>query len=144
MELVIELLLEIVVQLGLELGSDSLVDRWLKRLQDRAGRIVVACIVVLAGFGAGYWWGDHVTEAGRTDPPSSLWVSIGLAFAFTLLALARVDRPIAAPARWPDAAAPRFPSLTPWRWSATRLLAFALLNASATAGIAAGFTPMSA
>ena len=78
--------------------------------------------------------GGSADRAGRTDPPKSLWVSIGLAGVFVALAVARAvrrRRPVA-----DDGV-----TLLPWRWSVLRLVGFAVLNVAAAAGIGAGFTP---
>ena len=74
-----------------------------------------------------------MTELGRTEPPKSLWVSIGLAGVFAAFAVVRAvkGRPFSE----------RHVLFVPWRWSVLRLVSFAVMNVAAAAGIAAGFTP---
>jgi hypothetical protein len=131
---IVEFLLEIVGQLVLELFID-LVGRGVGRaLRTPFVKAVLGLAVAAAvGFGGGYWWGDRLTELGRTDPPRSLWVSIGLAGVFVAFAVVRAvrGRPFSE----------RHVLFVPWRWPVLRLVSFAVMNATAAAGIAAGFTP---
>lgn len=134
MEVIFELLFEIVFQFLAELLFDT-------AFRLLAHRVVRAVLAAAAGFGAGYWWGARLIELGRTEPPRSLWVSIALAALFATVALVKVLRRHR-PRRRPDARMDRFEeALTPWRWSAARLLGFALVNVAVAAGIAAGFDP---
>ena len=134
MGIIVEFLLEIVGQLVIELLFD-LVGRGIGHvLRNRVVRALLGLAVSAAvGFGGGYWWGARLTELGRTDPPSSLWVSIGLAGVFVAFAVARAvkGRPFSE----------RHVRFVPWRWSVLRLVSFAVMNAAGAAGIAAGFTP---
>ena len=135
MEIILELLLEFVGQVVLEFLLDVLGRGAARVLRNRVVKAVLGVAVGAGvGFGGGYWWGARLTELGRTDPPKSLWVSIALACVFVALAVVRAvrrRRPVA------DDTVP----LVPWRWSVLRLVGFAVLNAAAAAGIAAGFEP---
>ena len=138
MEVLFELVFEVVLQFVGEVLFDAgfrVVGRVL------ANRVVRAVIAIGAGFGAGYWWGARLSELGRTEPPSSLWVSIGLAVVFGTVALVKVLRDESH--RFPaESRMDRFElAFTPWRWSPARLLGFALVNVAVAAGIAAGFDP---
>jgi hypothetical protein len=132
--IIVEFLLEIVGQLVVEVLI-QLVGQGVGRvLQNRVVKAVLGLAVAAAvGFGGGYWWGERLTELGRTDPPRSLWVSIGLAAVFVGLAVVRSVRcrPFSE----------RHVLFVPWRWPVLRLVSFAVMNAAAAAGIAAGFTP---
>jgi hypothetical protein len=132
--IIVEFLLEIVGQLVVEVLI-QLVGQGLGRvLQNRVVKAVLGLAVAAAiGFGGGYWWGERLTELGRTDPPRSLWVSIGLAGVFVALAVVRAvrGRPFSE----------RRVLLVPRRWPVLRLVTFAVMNSAAAAGIAAGFTP---
>lgn len=134
MELLFELLFETVGQLVLELLSESGFRSVARVFANRVVRVVLGIsLAVGAGFGGGYWWGAHLTELGRTQPPRSLWVSIALAVVFAgcaLAGLANRERP--ATDRW---------RLSPAQWRWTRFAGFALLNASVALGMAAGFSP---
>ncbi|HJV09600.1 MAG TPA: hypothetical protein VJ653_07955 [Acidimicrobiales bacterium] len=138
MEILFELLFEVVFQfvgeVVLELGF-----RALGRLL--GNRFVRLAIGAGAGFGGGYWWGARLTELGRTEPPRSLWVSIGLAVVLGSVALVKVLRDD--PPRFPpDGRLARIgETFTPWRWPAGRLAAYALVNVAVAAGIATGFDP---
>ena len=135
MEIILELLLEFVGQVVLEFLLDVIGRGAAHVLRNRVVKAVLGLAAGAAvGFGAGYWWGTRLTELGRTDPPKSLWVSIALAGVFVALAVVRAvrrRRPVG------DDTVTR----VPWRWSVLRLAGFALLNAAAAAGIAAGFEP---
>ena len=134
MAILFELLFEIVFQFLGELLFET-------AFRLLANRVVRAVLAAAAGFGGGYWWGARLTELGRTDPPRSLWVSVGLVALFATVALVKVlrrDRPRLRP----DSRMDRFEeAFAPWRWSAARLLGFALMNVAVAAGIAAGFDP---
>lgn len=135
MEIILELVLEFFGQIVLEFLLDGIGRGVARVLRNRVVKAVLGLAVGAAvGFGGGYWWGARLTELGRTDPPKSLWVSIALAGAFATLAVLRAvrrRRPVA-----DDTV-----TLVPWRWSVLRLVGFAVMNAAAAAGIAAGFTP---
>ena len=133
-ELLFEVVLQFVGEVVLEVGL-----RGVARLL--VNRVVRAALGVAAGFGGGYWWGSWLTEAGRTVPPRSLGVSIGLAVAFATVALVKVLR--RDPRRFPpETRMARLGEMfTPWRWSPGRLGGFALVNVAVAAGIAAGFDP---
>jgi hypothetical protein len=138
MEILFELLFEVVLQFVGEVLLEAgfrVVGRVL------ANRVVRTVLAITVGFGGGYWWGARLSELGRTEPPSSLWVSIGLAVVFGTVALVKVLR--GTPRRVPaESRMERFEeAFTPWRWSAARLGGFALLNMALAAGIAAGFVP---
>ena len=138
MEILFELLFEVVLQFVGEVVLEAgfrVVGRVL------ANRVVRAVLGMAAGFGGGYWWGARLSELGRTEPPRSLWVSIGLAVFFGTVALVKVLRR-EPPRLRPDSRMERFEqAFTPWRWSPARLLGFALVNVAVAAGIAAGFDP---
>ena len=139
MEIVIELLVELVGQFLLEVVADAGFRSVGKLLSNRYVRAVLGGVAAIgAGLAAGAWWGARLTEAGRTDPPSSLWVSLALASAFLALAVVRWVRETTEP----DGDRRHCDRLRPWAWSPLRLLAFATLNASVAVGIALGFTPL--
>lgn len=97
-----------------------------------------------AGIGAGFWWGVRLSEAGRTEPPSSLWISFAMAAIFVTLALVRALRSsseVGSGGGGGGAPAGLRARLTPWQWSPERLLGFAALNGSVAIGIAVGFSP---
>ncbi len=132
-----ELLIEIVGQVVFELVLEGAFHGVARLLENRVVRTVLGALLAVAvGYGGGYWWGSRLTELGRTDPPMSLWVSIGLAVLFLALAAARARARRAQSG--PPGVAER---LLPWRWSGPRLLGFALLNGAAAGGIAVGFVP---
>ena len=140
-EVLFELLFEIVGQVILELLLEGTFRGVARLLSGRTTRALLGATVgVAAGYGGGYWWGSRLTELGRTDPPKSLWVSIGLAALFLTLAVVKARRGEPRPTdrvpgqRMADV-------LAPWRWSVMRLLGFALLNAAVATGITVGFTP---
>ena len=138
MEFLFEILFEVVFQFV----GEVLLDAGLRGVaRVLANRVVRAALAIAAGFGAGYWWGVRLSELGRTEPPSSLWVSIALAAFLGTIALVKALR--GEPSRAPvDSRMDRFEmAFTPWRWSAARLLGFALVNVAIATGIAAGFDP---
>ncbi len=131
--IIVEFLLEIVGQFVLELLLDGLGRVLGGALRNRVVKAVIGLTVAAAiGFGGGYWWGERLTELGRTNPPRSLWVSIGLAGAFVVLAVVRAvrGRPFSE----------RHVLFLPWQWPVLRLVTFAVMNTAAATGIAAGFT----
>ncbi len=138
MEILLEFLFEVVFQFVGEVFLERVFRGAAHLLRNRAVRAVLG---MAAGFGAGYWWGWRLTEIGRRDPPSSLWVSVGLAVILGTVALVKVLRDD--PPRFaPDFGVGRIgESFAPWRWSAARLAGYALVNLAVAAGIAAGFTP---
>lgn len=136
MELIFELLFELFGQLIVELIFEAGFRGAARILSNRVVRAVLA---VGAGFGGGYWWGWRLTEIGRTDPPNALWVSIGLAVAFTAAALVKARTGEGSDGSGTHNRAAQ--ALLPWRWSASRLAGFALVNAAVATGVAAGFTP---
>ena len=150
MEILFELVFEILGQFILEILVEGGFRGVARLLSNRMVRAVLgAGLAVAAGFAGGYWWGSRLTELGRTDPPTSLWVSLGLAALFLAIAVVQALRR-ASPIETVGDPSPTAPPLyrhriaerlAPWRWSVARLSGFALLNAAAAAGIAAGFTP---
>ncbi len=150
MEILLELVFEIFGQFILEILMEGTFRGVARVLKNRIVRAVLgAGLAVAAGSAGGYWWGSRLTELGRTDPPTSLWVSMGLAAVFLTLAVVQAIRrasPIETVTDSSPTATPPYrhriaERLAPWRWSVARLSGFALLNAAAAAGIAAGFTP---
>jgi hypothetical protein len=143
MEILLELVFEILGQVIFEFLLEGTFRGLARVLSNRIVRAVLGTgLGVAVGYGGGYWWGSRLTELGRTHPPKSLWVSIGLAVLFITLAvvqaLRRVSRQREGESRRDRLAEALAP---PWRWSVLRLLGFALLNAAAAVGIAAGFAP---
>ena len=142
MEILFELVFEILGQIIFEFLLEGTFRGLARVLSNRIVRSVLGTgLGVAVGYGGGYWWGSRLTELGRTGPPKSLWVSIGLAVLFITLAVVQALR---RESRREDAESRRerlAAALAPWRWSVVRLLGFALLNAAAAVGIAAGFTP---
>jgi hypothetical protein len=141
-EIIIELIAEFFVQFLLEVLFESGFRAIARVLADRIARVVLGIVITIAlGFGGGLWWGNRLEELGRTDPPRSLWVSIGLLVAFAGLGLAQVIRRTAVD----PLAEPVTPSLPdkvlPWRWSPLRLFGFAAVNGAVALGIAVGFSP---
>ena len=150
MEILFELVFEILGQFILEVLVEGGFRKAARFLSNRIVRAVLgAGFAVAAGFAGGYWWGARLTELGRTDPPTSLWVSISLAAVFLTIALVQALRRASSIETVTDPSPSETPldrhgiveRLAPWRWSVARLSGFALLNAAAAAGIAAGFTP---
>lgn len=141
-EILFELVFEILGQIIFEFLLEGTFRGLARVLSNRIVRAVLGTgLGVAVGYGVGYWWGSRLTELGRTDPPKSLWVSIGLAVLFITLAVVQALR---RESRQEDAESRRerlAAALAPWRWSVVRLLGFALLNAAAAVGIAVGFTP---
>ena len=140
MELLVELVVEFVFQFLFEVVVEAGFRGVGRVLSNRVVRFVLGTVTTLGlGVGGGYWWGSRLTELGRTEPPSSLWVSLALAAAFVTLALVRAltgrgEDSMGEPTGVAD-------RLLPWRWSPERLLGFAALNGSVAIGIALGFTP---
>jgi hypothetical protein len=141
MEILFELLFETVGQLLLEVLAEAGLRpaRW--ALRNRVARWVLgAGVAVVAGFVGGVWWGARLTEAGRTQEPRTVWVSLVLASVFSLAAIvvwAR-RRTFVSPT---DIGGDWRLRLLPWRWPPGRLLIYSLLNLSVAAGVAAGFDP---
>ncbi|HSH62052.1 MAG TPA: hypothetical protein VK988_20865 [Acidimicrobiales bacterium] len=145
MEILFELAFEFLGQIILEFLLEGTFRGLARLLSNRVLRAVLGIgLAVGVGFGGGYWWGSRLTELGRTDPPKSLWVSIGLFVLFIILALVQTLRGESRSAESPPKRYRMAEALTPWRWSTARLLGFAVLNAALAAGIGAGFTPRGA
>lgn len=125
-EFVFQVLFEIIGEILFEIGFRGSA----RVLRSRVGRFVLASTV---GFGGGLWWGARLSEGGRVDEPSALWISLGLAIVVGLAALWRWRT--ANPRDEPPTLSP------PWRWPAHRLVGFAVLNAAIAAGVAFGFDP---
>lgn len=143
MGLIIELILELVVQLLIEVVADAGFRGIGRILSNRVARVALGLAAILGvGYGTGWWWGLRLTELGRTEPPSSLWVSLGCVLGFALLAAVRAVRDTPSAPEPDDLPNRLVGALQPWRWSPTRLAGFALLNASVAIGIAVGFTPL--
>lgn len=142
MEIVLELLVEFLSQIIFEFLLEGSF-RWIARLlSSSVVRTVFAVgLAVAVGYSGGYWWGSRLTELGRTDPPTSLWVSLGLTVLFITLAVARALPREKGEAQTPSQRERLEDALVPWRWSVLRLLGYALLNASVAAGVAVGVTP---
>ena len=139
MELLVELVVEVVGQFLFEVVVEAGFRGVGRVLSNRVVRFVLGATATLGlGVGGGYWWGARLSELGRTDPPSSLWVSIALAAVFVTLALARALGSSGEREGAPEGLRDR---LTPWRWSPERLLGFAAINGSVAIGMALGFTP---
>lgn len=130
MEALFEFLFQVVFEVIGEALFEKGYHRAAKVLRSRIGRIVVACV---AGFGAGLWWGVHLTETGRVQQPRALWTSLALAAIAGLGALWR-GRPEATFDN-ESVFAP------PWRWPAHRFVGLTVLNLAIAAGIAVGFEP---
>ena len=145
MEIIFELLFEVVGQLLVELVFNLGFRGVGRMLSNRVVRFVLGVTVGGAlAYGGGWWWGDRLSEVGRTEAPSSLYVSIGLAVAFGTLALVR-----AVNGRRHDSFDVSFgdvledpgeslPLLSPVHWPAGRLLTFSLINVAVALGISAG------
>ena len=141
MEIILELVLEFLGELIFELLAESSFRVATRALSNRVVRVVLGLAVALAfGFGGGFWWGARLSEAGRTDPPRALAVSVALSLAFAVLALLVTLQDRRA-ARGSADAEPIPSGRLPWQWPPMRLLGFAWLNAAVAAGIAAGFVP---
>jgi len=141
MEFLLELFFEIFGQMILEFLLDGLFRKVPPLFAKRAVRAVLAaCLGLVFFFGGGYWWGSRLTEIGRTEPPRSLWVSIGLAALFLTLAFVQAVRRESEPEAGTSARQRLVEAVRPWRWSVARLASFALFNTAAAAGIAVGFS----
>jgi hypothetical protein len=148
MEVVFELLFEVVGQLLIELVFNLGFRGVGKLLSNRFVRVVLGIGVGGAvAYVGGWWWGDRLSEVGRTEAPSSLYVSIGLAVAFGALALLRAakgprdDSFHVSVGDLLEEPGDSLQLLSPVHWSAWRLLAFSLINVAVAFGISAGFTP---
>lgn len=142
MEIILELFLEFFGQILFEAVADFGFRGLARALSNAAVRVVLGVTLAVAvGFGCGFWWGDRLTAAGRTEPPRSLWISIGLAVAFTALAVRALARDRARAVAAEPAYAEPAPAWLPWHWSPLHALCYAVLNAAAAVGIAAGFSP---
>jgi hypothetical protein len=142
MEFLIELIVEFFVQILLELVFESGFRAIASVLAQRIARIALGIIISVGlGFGGGFWWGSRLSELGRTDPPKSLWVSIGLLVAFAVLALVQTVRRSRFDITAETITQPLQDKLLPWRWSPLRLFGFAAVNGAVALGIAIGFSP---
>jgi hypothetical protein len=147
-EILFELLFEVVGQLLVELVFDlgfRRVGRLLSNRYVRAG-LGVGLGTALA-YGGGRWWGNRLLEAGRTELPTTFYVSIGLAVAFGVLALVRAikgprdDSIRVGLGDVLDEPAESVRLLSPVHWSAWRLVTFAAINVALALGVNAGFNP---
>lgn len=142
MEVLLEVIFEFLFQFLFELVLEGAFRGLARPLRNRIVRAVLGVGLALAvGYGGGFWWGSRLTESGRTQPPKSLWVSIGLAVLFGTVTAVQALRREPKPAPPLSARDRLVAALTPWRWSVVRLLGFALFNAAIATGIAAGFEP---
>lgn len=129
-----EALFELLFQVVFEVIGEALFEKGYhgaaRVLRSRAGRVVIASV---AGFGAGLWWGVHLTEIGRVQQPRALWTSLALAGVAALGALWRGR---------PDATYDNDSIFAPpWRWPAHRFASLFVLNLAIAAGIIVGFQP---
>jgi hypothetical protein len=139
-ELLFEFIAEVVVQFLFELVLETGARGVAQLLKNRVVRGLLGAVLLLGGaFAGGLWWGARLTELGRTDPPRSLWVSIGLGGAFLAAAMAQWLRDRRRPDRETRPSSSR--SLRPWHWRAGRLTLFAAINVAVATGIATGFDP---
>ena len=148
MEVIFELLFEVVGQVLVEALFDLGFRGVGKLLGNRIVRWVLGTLAGAAlAYGGGWWWGDRLSEAGRTDAPSSLYVSIGLAVTFGVLAILRAahgrrqDSFRVTAGDLLDEPGESLRLLSPVHWSPWRLLGFCLVNIAVAMGISAGFTP---
>ena len=134
-ELFIQLVLQIIGELIGELLLDGLFRHAARFLVSRIGRVVVGGVV---GVAFGVSWGVHLS--GGTAWPKLLWASLALAAGALVLAVGRAGaRPETSREGRGFRHAVSEAVQPPWRWSAYRLLAFALLNLGIAAGIGIGF-----
>ena len=140
MEILLELVIQILGQFILEILMEGTFRGVAGLLLNRVVRGVLgAGLALAAGYACGYWWGSRLTELGRTDPPTSLWISIGLATLFLTIALVQGLRGASEGTEpYNEGIAER---MAQWRWSVARLSGDALLTAAAAAGVAAGVAP---
>jgi hypothetical protein len=141
MDFVLELLIQLVLQVIGEIIGELLLDGLFKHaaqfLISRIGRVVVGGAV---GVAFGVAWGVHLS--GGSAWPKLLWASLSLAAAALVLAVGRAGaRPDTSREGRGFRHAVSEAMQPPWRWSAYRLLAFAVLNLGISAGIAIGFDP---
>lgn len=166
MEIIFELVAEVAFEF---LGEAVLKRVWLATGGRVPGRAWAVLTVGLLGLFGGFFWGLHVADLGRGGPPRAMWVSLGLAAALAAAAtarrssggsstgpvaptgpvtsVARLDRIGAALAAGHTTPGPEAPvghfsfadRVLPWRWSASRLYAFAGTNAAVAAGMALGY-----
>ncbi len=148
MEVIFELLFEVAFQLVIELVFNFGLRGVGRMLSNRVVRVVLGIVIGGAvAYGGGWWWGDRLSEAGRTEVPSSLYVSIGLAVAFAALALLRAlkgkrdDTFTVTLGDLLEEPGESLPLLSPVHWSTGRLLTFSLINVALALGISAGFSP---
>jgi len=148
MEVIFELLIEVVGQLLIEVVVNVGFRGVGKLLSNRFVRALFGVGVGGAvAYGGGWWWGDRLSEVGRTEAPSSLYVSIGLAVAFGALALLRAvkgprdDSFHVSVGDMLEEPGESLQLLSPVHWSVWRLLAFSLINVAVAFGISTGFTP---
>ncbi|MCW2572100.1 MAG: hypothetical protein JWO88_2158 [Frankiales bacterium] len=144
MDFLVELLIQLVVQFVVEVIGDLLFESVARGLGEMLVRPIGRCIIGgLVGFGFGTAWGHRLS--GGSSWPKLLWVSLILGFVAIALAAGRSsavadvgDRVRSrSPNFWIELLAP------PWRWPASRLVAFAILNAAIAGGIAVSFHPAS-
>ena len=140
MEVLFEFIAEVVLQFVFEVILEGGARGAAQVLKNRVVRSLLRAILLLGGaFAGGLWWGDRLTDLGRTEPPRSIWVSIGLAGAFLIAAAATWRREQRRPDADVRARSSRNPR--PWQWPAARLALFAAVNAAVASGIATGFDP---
>lgn len=140
MDFIAELLIQLIVQFVIEVLWDLLLESLLRGLAEalvrRTGRFVLGGLV---GLGFGWAWGHHLM--GGSSWPKLLWVSLLLGGIALVLAAGRAGAPndiVTSASRPRRVAAVLAP---PWRWSAERLVGFAIINAGIAAGIALSFGP---
>lgn len=137
-DILLEFLIQLLVQVVVELIGDFLLETAFHGVADvlrsRLGRLAIA---VLVGFGFGLAWGDHLSS--HASWPKLLWVSLGLAAAALIAAVARAAHPAdSSPA---EGSALHQALTPPWRWRTDRLVGFMVLNLAIAGGIAVGFQP---
>lgn len=137
-DILLEFLIQLLVQLVVEVIGQLLIETAFHGvanvLRSRLGRYAVT---ILAGFGFGLVWGDHLS--GNVSWPKLLWVSLGLAAAAFVAAIARAAYPMDnSPS---DDNTFRAALAPPWRWRTDRLAGLVILNLAVASGIALAFRP---